>query len=90
MDSKLIALGAELLAELARRSPARLLSISDDDDDARLGAEVECLGCFLDALCQGGFPAGTIELTALMMVTAALGIGLKLSLTLHWFQGPGP
>ena len=52
MDGKLIASGMELLAKLTRRSSARLLSVGDDDHDARLGAEIERLSRLLDALGQ--------------------------------------
>src|SRR6476620_855688 len=52
VDGKLVASGMELLAELTRRPPASLFAVGDDDDDARLVAEVERLGCLLDALCQ--------------------------------------
>src|SRR6478672_2899975 len=55
VNGKLVASGMELLAELTRRPSASLFTVGDDDDDARLVAEVERLGCLLDALCQRRF-----------------------------------
>src|SRR6476659_4191568 len=55
VDGKLVASGMELLAELTRRPSASLFTVGDHDDDARLVAEVECLGRLLDALCQRRF-----------------------------------
>src|SRR4029079_13171488 len=52
VNGKLEAGSAEPLAKLARRSSARLLTVGNDDDDARVGAEVERLGCRLDTLGQ--------------------------------------
>jgi hypothetical protein len=50
VNGKLKARSTKLLAKLARRSPTSLFAVGDNDDDARLRAEVECLGCLLDAL----------------------------------------
>jgi len=43
VDGELVACGMKLLGEFARRPPASLLSVGDDDHDARLGAEIERL-----------------------------------------------
>ena len=83
VNGQLLGRSMQLFAKVARRTSTSLFAVGHDDNKARLVAEVEHIGRLLTADISGVRPAGVKAFTARMMGSAAFGVGLRSSLTLH-------
>ena len=83
-------LSPKLLAELARRGAAGLLAMVSSTITPGLLRYSSTSAAVATPVVNGVLPAGEMPSRSCMISGAAFAVGLRSSLTLHWFPGPGP